>query len=87
MGEAQRFLSNQGLAPPSNLVAKAEKASTVAESAFTSAKPSLTSSLTDLTAKDPGVLAEYALGLVAFYYLVRLAILLVLVGVSGSNFT
>lgn len=69
LGEAQRFLSNQGLAPPSNLVAKAEKASTVAESAFTSAKPSLTSSLTDLTAKDPGVLAEYALGLIAFYYL------------------
>lgn len=70
LNEAQRFLSAQGLAPPSNLVDKAGKAGSAAESAFTSAKPSLTSSLTDLSSKDPGTLAEYALGLVALYYLV-----------------
>lgn len=69
LNEAQRFLSSQGLAPPSNLVNKAEKAGSVAESAFTSAKPSLTSSLTNLSSKDPGTLAEYALGVIALYYL------------------
>lgn len=73
MGEAQRFLSAQGFAPPSTVVDKASKASTVAEGAFNQAKPSITSSLTNLSSKDPGTLAEYALAAVALYYLVRVA--------------
>ena len=68
-GEAQKFLTSQGVNPPA-LVEKAGKAGTAAEGAFNQAKPSLTSSLTSLSARDPGTLAEYALGAVAVYYLV-----------------
>ena len=68
-GEAQKFLTSQGVNPPA-LVEKAGKAGTAAEGAFNQAKPSLTSSLTSLSARDPGTLVEYALGAVAIYYLV-----------------
>ena len=70
LGEAQRFLSAQGFAPPSTVVDKANKATTVAEGAFNQAKPTITTSLTNLSSKDPGTLAEYALGAIALYYLV-----------------
>lgn len=49
---------------------KAGKATTVAEGAFNQAKPSLTNSLTSLSSRDPGTLAEYALGAAVVFYLV-----------------
>ncbi|KAA6421320.1 MAG: calcium sensing receptor [Trebouxia sp. A1-2] len=67
-GEAQRFLTAQGINPPV-LADKAGKAGSAAEGVFNQAKPSLTSSLTSLTSRDPTTLAEYALGAVAFYYI------------------
>ena len=51
---------------------KAGKATTVAEGAFNQAKPSLTNSLTSLSSRDPGTLAEYALGAAVIFYLVHL---------------
>ena len=74
-GEAQRFLTAQGINPPV-LADKAGKAGSAAEGVFNQAKPSLTSSLTSLTSRDPTTLAEYALGALAFYYLVSLSRLL-----------
>jgi hypothetical protein len=74
-GEAQRFLTAQGINPPV-LADKAGKAGSAAEGVFNQAKPSLTSSLTSLTSRDPTTLAEYALGAVAFYYLVSVSRLL-----------
>jgi len=74
-GEAQRFLTAQGINPPV-LADKAGKAGSAAEGVFNQAKPSLTSSLTSLTSRDPTTLAEYALGAVAFYYLVSVSHLL-----------
>ncbi len=74
-GEAQRFLTAQGIDPPV-LADKAGKAGSAAEGVFNQAKPSLTSSLTSLTSRDPTTLAEYALGAVAFYYLVSVSRLL-----------
>jgi len=68
-GEAQRFLTAQGVNPPA-LADQAGKAGSAAEGVFNQAKPSLTSSLTSLSSRDPGTLAEYALGAIAFYYLV-----------------
>ena len=70
-GEAQRFLTSQGVNPPA-ITDKAGKVTSAAEGVFNQAKPSLTSSLTSLSSRDPGTLAEYALGAVAFYYLVSL---------------
>ena len=69
MGEAQKFLTSQGVNSPA-IAEKAGKATTVAEGAFNQAKPSLTSSLTSLSSRDPSTLAEYALGAVVIYYLV-----------------
>jgi len=74
-GEAQRFLTAQGINPPV-LADKAGKAGSAAEGVFNQAKPSLTSSLTSLTSRDPTTLAEYALGAIAFYYLVSVSRLL-----------
>ena len=74
-GEAQRFLTAQGINPPV-LADKAGKAGSAAEGVFNQAKPSLTSSLTSLTSRDPTTLAEYALGAIAFYYLVSVSPLL-----------
>lgn len=69
-GEAQKFLSSQvGVNAPA-LSEKAGKATTVAEGAFNQAKPSLTNSLTSLSSRDPGTLAEYALGAAVVFYLV-----------------
>ncbi|KAL3132062.1 hypothetical protein ABBQ32_008676 [Trebouxia sp. C0010 RCD-2024] len=68
LGEAQKFLTSQGVNSPA-IAEKAGKATTVAEGAFNQAKPSLTSSLTSLSSRDPGTLAEYALGAVVIYYL------------------
>ena len=68
-GEAQRYLTSQGVNSPA-LAEKASKASSAAEGAFNQAKPSLTSSLTSISTRDPGTLAEYALGAIAVYYLV-----------------
>lgn len=73
-GEAQRFLTAQGINPPV-LADKAGKAGSAAEGVFNQAKPSLTSSLTSLTSRDPTTLAEYALGAVAFYYIVSVSCL------------
>lgn len=67
-GEAQRFLTSQGINSP-ELADKAGKAGSAAEGVFNQAKPSLTSSLTSLSSRDPTTLAECALGAVAFYYL------------------
>ncbi len=74
-GEAQRFLTAQGINPPV-LADKAGKAGSAAEGVFNQAKPSLTSSLTSLASRDPTTLAEYALGAVAVYYLVSVSRLL-----------
>ena len=69
LGEAQKFLTAQGVNPPA-LADKAGKAGSVAEGAFNQAKPSLTSSLTSLSSRDPVTLAEYALAAILVYYLV-----------------
>ena len=70
LGEAQKFLSSNGVNTPA-IASKAGKATTAAEGAFQQAKPGLSSSLTSLASRDPGTLAEYALGAIVFYYLVR----------------
>lgn len=68
LGEAQKFLSSNGVNTPA-IASKAGKATTAAEGAFQQAKPGLSSSLTSLASRDPGTLAEYALGAIVFYYL------------------
>ena len=67
-------MTSQGINSP-ELADKAGKAGSAAEGVFNQAKPSLTSSLTSLSSRDPTTLAEYALGAVAFYYLVMLSLL------------
>ncbi|KAK9820460.1 hypothetical protein WJX72_010595 [[Myrmecia] bisecta] len=66
--EVERFLSAQGLNAGA-LLDTAKTASSRAGEVITTAKPSVDSTVSTLSATDPGLLAEYAVGLAALYYL------------------
>ena len=63
------FLYSQGLNSQA-IVSNAKDAQYKAEGALNTAQPSVNSALRTITSTSPNVLAQYALGLVAFYYLV-----------------
>ena len=67
----ERFLSANGLNPQA-LTANAQKAQDVAGDAYVQSQPFLTRAYNTVNATQPGILAKYAVGLVAVYYLVRL---------------
>ena len=69
--EADSFLYSRGLNSQA-LVSSARTAQSSAEDALTTAKPSVNSLYNTLSTSSPTLLAEYAVGLVALYYLVRL---------------
>lgn len=75
VGQVDSFLYSQGLNSQA-LVSNARDAQTKAESALNTASPSVNKALTTVSSSSPTVLAEYALGLVALYYLVRTQLLL-----------
>ena len=66
----QNFLGRQGL-NAGNLADDVKKASGTASDALTQAKPTVDNTLFTLSKSSPALLAEYALGAVALYYLVR----------------
>ncbi len=65
----QNFLGRQGLNAGS-LADDVKKASGTASDALTQAKPTVDNTLFTLSKSSPALLAEYALGAVALYYLV-----------------
>ena len=75
VGEVERFLEAQGLNARA-LLDGARQASATAGDALETARPTVDSTVSTvsstLLSTDPVVLAEYAAGLVALYYLVRL---------------
>jgi hypothetical protein len=71
VGEVENFLAQQGL-NANVIVDGAKKATDTASEALTSAKPVVDSTVSTLSSTSPVVLGEYALGLLALYYLVRL---------------
>lgn len=75
MGEVERFLEAQGLNARA-LLDGARQATATAGDALETARPTVDSTVSNvsstLLSTDPVVLAEYAAGLVALYYLVRL---------------
>ena len=65
----QNFLAGQGL--NANVLADdVKKVSGTASNALTQAKPTVDSTLFTLSKSSPALLAEYALGALALYYLV-----------------
>lgn len=70
VSEVQNFLSGQGL-NAGNLADDVKKVSGTASDALTQAKPTVDNTLFTLSKSSPALLAEYALGAVALYYLVR----------------
>ena len=66
----QNFLAGQGLSA-SNLASDVKRASGTASDALEQARPTVDSTLVTLSKSSPALLAEYALGAVALYYLVR----------------
>ena len=75
VGEVERFLEAQGLNARA-LLDGARQATATAGDALEIARPTVDSTVSTvsstLSSTDPVVLAEYAAGLVALYYLVRL---------------
>ena len=72
LGEAERFLNQQGLNVNSSaLVDTTRKAQDVAGDAYVQGKPFLNRALDTVSTSSPGLLAEYALAALAVYYLVR----------------
>ena len=75
VGEVERFLEAQGLNARA-LLDGARQATATAGDALETARPTVDSTVSSvsstLLSTDPVVLAEYAAGLVALYYLVRL---------------
>lgn len=75
VGEVERFLEAQGLNARA-LLDGARQATATAGDALETARPTVDSTVSNvsstLLSTDPVVLAEYAAGLVALYYLVRL---------------
>lgn len=70
VGEVENFLAQQGL-NANVIVDGAKKATGTASEALTNAKPVVDSTVNTLSATSPVILAEYALGLAALYYLVQ----------------
>ena len=74
MGEVERFLEAQGL-NARGLLSGARQATASAGDALETARPAVDTTVSTvssaLLSTDPVVLAEYAAGLVALYYLVR----------------
>ena len=69
VSQVESFLSAQGLNSQA-IVSNARDAQFKVDGALTTAKPTVNSAYQTITATSPTILAEYALGLVAFYYLV-----------------
>ena len=66
----QNFLAGQGLNAGNVLADDVKKVSGTASDALTQAKPTVDSTIFSLSKSSPALLAEYALGAVALYYLV-----------------
>ena len=66
----ERFLSAQGLNAQA-LTANARQAQDVAGDAYVQSQPFVIRAYNTVSATQPGILAKYAVGLVAVYYLVR----------------
>lgn len=69
-GQAESFLNQNGLNSQA-IVGTAKEAQGKAEGVINTAQPQIQPAVRFLQASSPTQLAEYALGLVAFYYLVR----------------
>ena len=69
--EVEQFLSSQGL-NARVVVEGANKATDVAKDAATTAQPVVQSTLSRISVTEPGVLAQYGLGLAVLYFLVSL---------------
>lgn len=74
VGEVESFLTKQGLNARS-LVESTKGVTSKAEEAINYASPTVKSTAGTLSATSPTVLAEYALGLLAIYYLVGFPLL------------